>query len=104
MTAKAGKGTRELRSTVLSFRKGVLGKEPSDRMCFAVCAPLQGFLSILGYDTQLVEGDFGRTNHFWLKLPDGSIIDPTADQFRKPDGSPMPKVYIGELPAWYRTL
>lgn len=71
-------------------------------MCFAVCAALQGWLSFRGVSTELVEGDFKRTNHYWLALPDGTIIDPTADQFTKPCGGPMPKVYIGERPHWYR--
>ena len=37
-------------------------------------------------------------DHCWLRLADGRIIDPTADQF----GNGMPKVYIGTLPAGYK--
>lgn len=88
--------------TVLSFRKGILGKQESDRMCYAVCAPLQSFLKVLGYETELIEGDFRFTNHYWLRLPNGQIIDPTADQFTTPGGAPMPKVYIGKMPEWYK--
>jgi hypothetical protein len=93
---------KELREIVTGFRGGVIGKRSSDRMCLAVCAPLQGLLSAFGYETELVEGDFEHTNHYWLRLPDGRIIDPTADQFTTPTGARMPKVYIGELPEWYR--
>lgn len=93
---------RELRETVTAFRKGILNGRDSDQMCFAVCAALQGWLRFLGVETELVEGDFGRTDHYWLALPDGRIIDPTADQFTTPAGEKMPKVYIGDRPLWYR--
>lgn len=91
-----------LKSNVLSFRKGILGKKSSHKMCFAVCAPLQGFLELMGYQVELVEGEYQNTNHYWLQLPDGNIIDPTADQFQTPTGEPMPKVYIGKKPEWYK--
>lgn len=101
--------SQSLRQIVTSFRGGILGKSASDGMCYAVCAPLQGYLSLLGYETELIKGLFHRSSfesihmeHYWLQLPDNRIIDPTADQFKKPDNSPMPKVYIGKLPAWYK--
>lgn len=99
-----------LRRIVTEFRKGILGRRSSVSMCFAVCAPLQGYLSMLGYETQMIEGamkyrDVGvNCEHYWLLLHDGRIIDPTADQFNAPGGSAMPKVYIGEKPKWYRVL
>jgi hypothetical protein len=64
-------------------------------MCFAVSAALQGYLSSCGVETELVEADFGHTNHFWLRLPDGRILDPTADQFG------LSPVYLGKLPTKY---
>jgi hypothetical protein len=70
-------------------------------MCFMMCAPLQGFLSVHGIETELIKGEVNDCEHFWLQLPSGDIVDPTADQFAKPDGSPMPPVYVGPLPAWY---
>ena len=66
-------------------------------MCLAVCAPLQGFLSLAGIDTTIVEAHFAETNHVWLQLPDGRILDPTADQFG------LDVVYIGPLPLSYST-
>jgi hypothetical protein len=90
-----------LRQIVSEFRKGILGKRNSAAMCYAVCAPLQSYLGLIGYETELVEGDFGTTNHYWLELPDGTIIDPTADQFSTPMRK-MPKIYIGPLPDWYK--
>lgn len=98
---------RELRNTVTSFRSGILqGREPA-RMCYAVCAPLQGFLKALGVQTELMEGEVETdvlTNHYWLKLADGRIIDPTASQFTDPFGVRMPKVYIGPVPTWYDSM
>ena len=72
-------------------------------MCFVICAPLQGYLSGLGYETALIEKDFGSCNHVWLSLPDGTIIDPTIDQFSTPD-FPLPKIYIGPMPEWYHAV
>jgi hypothetical protein len=88
----------ELRKIVTQFRRGLLGKRSSKDMCYAVCLPLQGFLAVLGYETELVEGElYDEQSHFWLKLRDGTIIDPTADQFGIGDG-----VYIGPKPEMYR--
>lgn len=69
-------------------------------MCFAVCGPLQPLLSLAGVETELVEAwfkrEYGEQNHYWLKLPDGRILDPTADQFG------LPAVYLGPIPEDYR--
>lgn len=99
---------RQLKQTAIGFRRGILGKRSSDLMCFAVCAPLQGYLSMLGVETVLVKGVFHKSaaesvhmEHYWLRLPDGRILDPTADQFTGDEGQPMPKVYIGALPDGY---
>lgn len=82
---------RELKRIALDMRRGILGKRPSTDMCMAVSAPLQGLLSaVYGFDTTLEEVDFLETNHVWLRLPDGRVLDATADQFgREP-------VYLGE--------
>ncbi len=69
-------------------------------MCLVVAAPLQGLLSaVYGFGTDLEEVDFGCTNHVYLRLPDGRILDPTADQF---DG--MPDVYCGPWPEAYERM
>lgn len=74
-------------------------------MCFATSAPLQGYLSMLDIETELIEGEIkiekNIYHHVWLRLPDGRILDPTADQFDCPNGSAMPKVYLGIKPNWY---
>jgi len=84
-----------------NFRKGILEGQPSKAMCFAVAAPLQGYLSFTGLKCRLIEGGVGEWVHFWIELPDGTILDPTADQFESPDGLKMPPVYIGKKPDWY---
>lgn len=89
---------KKLLKTVTAFREGILVGGPSKNKCWIVSAPLCGYLSMCGVEVRLVEG---KVNHWFLELPDGRIIDPTSDQFKKPDGSPMPKVYIGEKPEWY---
>ena len=92
----------ELLHEVTGFRSGLLGGVESKDMCFVVAAALEGYLNFIGYPCELIKGEIGHSNHFWLALPDGTIIDPTADQFPKPDGQSMPEVYIGSLPEWYR--
>lgn len=67
-------------------------------MCYAVSAPLQGYLKTFhNIKTRLVSGylKVGKfePEHFWLELEDKRIIDPTHDQFGY-----TPKVYIGEKP------
>jgi hypothetical protein len=92
----AGVSPATIRAVAASFRRGILGKRAARDMCFAVCAPLQSYLSLCGVETRLVEGNFGTTNHFWLELLDGTIIDPTADQFPELN---LPAIYIGPRPA-----
>ena len=83
------------------FREGFLDKSPSKAMCFALCCALVGYLRFCGYECDVDKGNIGDWNHYWIKLPNGTILDPTADQFRHPNGTAMPSVYYGELPHWY---
>lgn len=91
----------ELKRLVTSFRNGIVGCRDADNMCFMVCAPLQGYLALFGIKTKLVEADFGKTNHVWLELPDGRIIDPTASQFSG-KFMKLPEVFIGPMPEIYK--
>ena len=90
----------ELIKFATQFRDGILGSQPSNWMCFAVCAPLQTLLNMSGVETELTEGviveDGYEISHTWLTLADGRILDPTADQF-----DILPAVYLGEKPATY---
>lgn len=82
---------RQLRRIALDMRRGILGARPSRDMCMAVSAPLQGLLSaVYGFETTLETVDFAETNHVWLRLPDGRVLDATADQFGRE------AVYLGE--------
>jgi hypothetical protein len=85
----------KLRRIAHQFRKGLLGSRASRLNCFIVCAPLQGYLSACGIGTDIVEGfpsGGDVSNHVWLRLSDGRVLDPTADQF----GPQYPPIYIGE--------
>jgi hypothetical protein len=88
----------ELLEYTAEFREGILGGDPPDLMCMAVCAPLATLLQMEGVDCELAKGDVGNCNHMWIALPDGRILDPTASQFT----DEMPEVYLGPLPACYR--
>lgn len=77
------------------FRAGILGGHPSEWMCFAVCAPLAGLLQFHGVEVDMAEGDLGHCNHVWIKLADGRVLDPTADQFNQMFGLDHPPVYLG---------
>lgn len=98
----------QLQMIVLDFRRGILAGRKSRGYCHAICAPLQAYLAILGYEAKLCEGWVDQPSgrgfgHYWLTLPDGEIIDPTADQFRYLKGyEKMPMVYIGPVPEGYR--
>ena len=94
--------TATLLHEVTEFQSGLLDGRGTTDMCFVVCAALEGYLNFSGRACKVVKGEVNGCNHFWIALPDGRIIDPTADQFPRPNGPPMPKVYIGPLPAWYQ--
>lgn len=89
----------ELLKYVTEFRKGILGRHASKAMCLAVCMPLSCLLTLEGVENTLVEGEVGEWNHYWLELPDGRILDPTADQF----GGFLP-VYLGPLPPEWEVV
>ena len=103
----------ELLKFVMDFRDGIIGGGSPEKKCFMVCAPLESLLNHDGIKVSLSEGDVEMNNdawtegldvfhHYWLTLPDGRIIDPTASQFKTPDGQPMPDIYIGAKPDWYK--
>lgn len=85
----------ELISFATEFREGILDGKSSWMMCFAVAWPLSGLLRMHGVDNDLVNSDLGECNHFWLRLADGRVLDPTADQFNEFGFESMPAVYLG---------
>lgn len=81
----------ELIDFAIEFRKGILDGRASWGMCFAVSAPLATLLRLHGVDGELEESAVGVSNHFWIRLADGRVLDPTADQFDEA----LPPVYLG---------
>ena len=92
----------QIKKYASDFRKGLLKDYPSESMCFVVTSPLATLLILEGIQCELTEGMVGKCHHFWIEFPNGNILDPTADQFKTPEGQDMPKVYIGQLPEWYK--
>jgi len=99
---------------VKEFRDGILDGNPPEDYCYMVSDPLTTVLELHGIQNRLCRGEVvspwaqvsaphrnGIYGHFWIGLPDGSIIDATASQFRRPCGRQMPAVYIGPRPEWY---
>lgn len=98
----------DLEGAARDFRSGILDcaryNGESRGMCFAISSALGSFLAVFyGIEAKLIEGSVGDSNHFWLELPDGLILDPTADQFNGGEWPEMPSVYIGPKPAHYET-
>ena len=85
-----------IRQIATEFREGLLNGKPTPGLCFAVCAPLAGYLDFAErLQTKLIEVDFPHTNHVWIELDENTILDPTADQFG------LAPVYIGPVPDQY---
>ena len=90
---------KQLKRYVSDFRKGLLEGHPSNAMCFVVTSPLASLLRLEGVDCELIEGEIINNGsiwgHFWIKLADGRILDPTADQFG------LVSIYLGPKPESY---
>jgi hypothetical protein len=84
----------QLKRLSLQFRNGLISKRESEMMCGIVSYALQGYLSFLGVDTKSEEVMLQFSNHVFLRLSDGRVLDATADQFGGP------KVYLGGG-EWY---
>ena len=82
------------------FRAGLLDGRPSAGWCVDMSYALQGYLRFAtGLETRVmvsilegIETEADAEGHAFLMLPDGRILDATADQF----GSCYPAVYLGE--------
>ena len=78
-----------------AFREAILQGCSSERMCVAVSAPLHAALRVLDVHSQLVRADLEQGEHVFLQLPDGQVLDATADQFNAHSRQPLPGVYLG---------
>jgi hypothetical protein len=86
---------KQLVKFTAAFKRGILGKSSSDGACFMVCAPLVSLLNLHGVAAELVNRKMGNGNHYWIKLADGRVLDPTAEQFNNRSVSQWPPVYLG---------
>jgi hypothetical protein len=97
---------KQLVKFAAEFREGILDGRSPDSMCFMVCAPLVTLLNMHGVKCTMVNGDvdFGEDeiNHYWLALPDGRVLDPTADQFNGTEHRRLPSVYLGPPTAIHK--
>lgn len=84
-----------------AFRDGMLEDQLPTMKCFMVCAPLVTILNMSGIKCEAIESDLGWCNHIWLRLSDGRVLDPTADQFNYLDGAKFPKVYLGPTTKYH---
>jgi len=89
--------TSELKSLCLGFRRGLIKQREGDMMCAVVSYALHGYLSFLGVKAEVEEVSLQLSNHVFLRLSDGRVLDATADQFGGP------KVYIG-APMWFHNV
>lgn len=99
----------KLKIEITCFVNGLLKKAKCKHAgnCYAMCQILKPYLSCFFKVETLINNakvKQGRkkVNHYYLfRIKDGIIIDPTASQFKKPDGTQMPKIFIGKMPEWY---
>ena len=89
----------ELIEYASEFRRAVIGDAPCAWWCAAISAPLCAALCVIGASVQIVENDLGECNHVFLRLSDGRILDPTADQFNLFNRVVLPGVYLGKPSA-----
>lgn len=85
----------ELLAYAQEYRDAVLRGASSERMCVALSAPLHAALQARGTPCQLMVSDLGVCEHIFLRLADGRVLDPTADQFNGIAQEKLPGVYLG---------
>lgn len=93
---------REVRSEMLGERHQV--PLPPDGMGFVVSQALAGRVARLtNVVPEIEQVNLGFTKHWLLRLKSGRVLDATADQFNHllPASSPLPAVYLGEMPRAY---
>lgn len=101
-----------LKAFALSFRNKVIGYSSSEGWCRTVSSSLLPLLAEHGVKGVLEQAEVYKergnaaslVSHTFIRLDDGRILDPTADQFRSPTGNQMPKVFLGPIPPWYEPV
>jgi hypothetical protein len=87
-----------LRRVAGDFRTQLAGANPAA----GVTPLLDHLISVERLECARVDGFVSGHAHSWVELADGTTVDLSADQFLHPSGRPMPPVYVGVRPAWYR--
>ena len=99
----------EIHKLATDFTKATLREYPQDNMCFTVSYPLSLYLENMGYENQIVCGNYQNENspkkgtpHFWLQLNDSlkTIVDPTIGQFENYQFL----VYVGKKPKEFAEI
>lgn len=90
----------ELVEFASEFRRGLLGRRSSRYKCAMVTWPLAGYLEFEGVecavDAVRLPEEAHAVQHVFIALPDGRVLDATADQFNRRGKEPKyPKVYLG---------
>lgn len=92
---------KELLKYVKEFTKGIT-ESNSVGKCYMVVAPLSTLLDMSGVENEIEKGIViykgEEYEHFWIKLKDGRILDPTSDQFKKLN---LKCPYLGKMPTRY---
>lgn len=90
----------EIRRQAKQFCRGLLGNTDTDSKCFITSIALTSYLNTIGVECTLKEGFVKGHHHFWIGLPDGKIIDATADQFT--NGNDIyPNLFVSKPPGYY---
>ncbi len=94
--------TKQIAKNAKIFSHGILAGRSTDRMCFMVCAPLEGYFNFQGIKCRMVEGTVADNHHYWIELENGLVIDPTANQFRWSWGERLANLWCEKRPDYYQ--
>ena len=91
----------ELIEFATDFRRGLLGRRSSRYRCATVSWPLASLLELNGVACAIacckLSDEAHAVQHVWIELPDGRVLDATADQFNKRGQKrKYPPVYLGK--------
>jgi hypothetical protein len=95
----------DLVEIVRGFKSGILGNNSSHGACLMICFPLASLLRVFDVACEVVESDHSVNpesrwhSHFWIKLEDGRVLDPTFDQF-----GDTTSIYLGPPTKFHRRL
>ena len=92
-------GNKEIEKLALFFRKELIKGTDNKGFCFTISYHLSIYLQIKGFKNELE----GNVSHFWIKINNNIIVDPTIRQFVKELeewSKDLPLVYVGDKPKY----